>query len=59
MTLARGKRPLGVGRGEHQRAQRKLQRYDELVSNVEFLQEGAGTFPEEELAVDRRITSVL
>jgi peptide chain release factor 2 len=35
---------------EHQRAQRKLQRYDELVSNVEFLQEGVGTFPDEELA---------
>jgi peptide chain release factor 2 len=35
---------------EHQRAQRKLQRYDELVSNVEFLQEGMGTFPDEELA---------
>jgi len=35
--------------GEHQRAQQKLQRYDELVSNVEFLREGAGTFPDEEL----------
>jgi peptide chain release factor 2 len=35
---------------EHQRAQRKLQRYDELVGNVEFLQEGIGTFPDEELA---------
>ncbi len=34
---------------EHQRTQRKLQRYDELVSNVEFLREGAGTFPDEEL----------
>jgi peptide chain release factor 2 len=34
---------------EHQRAQRKLQRYDDLLSNVEFLREGAGTFPEEEL----------
>jgi peptide chain release factor 2 len=34
---------------EHQRAQRKLQRYDELVSNVEFLREGAGTFSDEEL----------
>jgi peptide chain release factor 2 len=34
---------------EHQRAQQKLQRYDELVSNVEFLREGAGTFPDEEL----------
>jgi peptide chain release factor 2 len=35
---------------EHQRTQQKLQRYDELVSNVEFLQEGVGTFPDEELA---------
>ena len=35
--------------GEHQRTQRKLQRYDELVSNVEFLREGAGTFSDEEL----------
>jgi peptide chain release factor 2 len=34
---------------EHQRTQEKLRRYDELVSNVEFLQEGAGTFPDEEL----------
>ena len=34
---------------EHQRSQQKLQRYNELVSNVEFLREGAGTFPEEEL----------
>jgi peptide chain release factor 2 len=34
---------------EHQRAQEKLRRYDELVSNVEFLREGAGTFPDEEL----------
>jgi peptide chain release factor 2 len=34
---------------EHQRTQQKLQRYDELVSNVEFLREGAGTFPDEEL----------
>ena len=34
---------------EHQRTQQKLQRYDELVSNVEFLQEGVGTFPDEEL----------
>jgi peptide chain release factor 2 len=34
---------------EHQRTQQKLQRYDELVSNVEFLREGAGTFPAEEL----------
>jgi peptide chain release factor 2 len=35
---------------EHQRAQRKLQRYDELVGNVDFLREGIGTFPDEELA---------
>ncbi len=35
--------------GEHQRTQQKLRRYDELVSNVEFLREGAGTFPDEEL----------
>src|SRR5690348_7516545 len=35
---------------EHQRTQQKLRRYDELVSNVEFLREGVGTFPEEELA---------
>ena len=34
---------------EHQRAQRKLDQYAALVSNVEFLQEGAGTFPDEEL----------
>jgi peptide chain release factor 2 len=34
---------------EHQRTQQKLQRYDELVSNVEFLREGVGTFPDEEL----------
>jgi peptide chain release factor 2 len=34
---------------EHQRAQRKLQQYDQLVSNVEFLREGAGTFPDEDL----------
>ena len=34
---------------EHQRTQQKLQRFDELVSNVEFLLEGAGTFPDEEL----------
>ncbi|HEU5214811.1 MAG TPA: peptide chain release factor 2 [Gaiellaceae bacterium] len=34
---------------EHQRTQQKLLRYDELVSNVEFLREGAGTFPDEEL----------
>ena len=35
---------------EHQRAQRKLQRYDELLGNVDFLREGIGTFPDEELA---------
>jgi peptide chain release factor 2 len=35
---------------EHQRTQRKLQRYDALIGNVEFLQEGLGTFPDEELA---------
>jgi peptide chain release factor 2 len=35
---------------EHQRTQRKLQRYDELVGNVEFLREGLGTFGDEELA---------
>ncbi len=35
---------------EHQRAQRKLQRYDELLANVEFLREGVGAFPDEELA---------
>jgi peptide chain release factor 2 len=34
---------------EHQRAQEKLRRYDELVSNVEFLRESVGTFPDEEL----------
>ena len=34
---------------EHQRSQQKLQRYDELVSNVDFLREGVGTFPDEEL----------
>src|SRR5436190_15113019 len=34
---------------EHQRTQQKLQRYDELLSNVEFLREGVGTFPDEEL----------
>jgi peptide chain release factor 2 len=34
---------------EHQRTQQKLRGYDELVSNVEFLREGAGTFPDEEL----------
>ncbi|MDE3025638.1 MAG: PCRF domain-containing protein, partial [Acidobacteriota bacterium] len=34
---------------EHTRAQRKLERYDRLQSNVAFLEEGLGTFPEEEL----------
>jgi peptide chain release factor 2 len=34
---------------EHQRTLQKFQRYDELCSNVEFLREGAGTFPDEEL----------
>ena len=34
---------------EHQRTQEKLRRYDELVSNVEFLREGVGTFPDAEL----------
>jgi peptide chain release factor 2 len=34
---------------EHQRGQRKLQRYSDLCANIEFLQEGAGTFPDEEL----------
>jgi peptide chain release factor 2 len=34
---------------EHQRAQRKLDRYDALLANVEFLREGIGTFPDEEL----------
>src|ERR1700755_512286 len=34
---------------EHQRTQRTLQRSDALVSTVEFLREGAGTFPDEEL----------
>jgi peptide chain release factor 2 len=34
---------------EHQRAQRKVQQYEQLVSDVEFLQEGIGQFPEEEL----------
>ena len=29
---------------EHQRAQRKLQRYHGLLGNVEFLREGMGTF---------------
>jgi protein subunit release factor A len=30
---------------EHQRTQEKLRRYDELVANVEFLQEGARSSP--------------
>jgi peptide chain release factor 2 len=34
---------------EASRVQRKLQRYEELQSNVAFLEEGVGTFPEEEL----------
>jgi peptide chain release factor 2 len=34
---------------EHQRSQRKVQQYDELVGNVEFLREGLGSFPDEEL----------
>ena len=34
---------------EHQRKQQKLQRYDELVSNVDFLRDGVGVFPDEEL----------
>jgi peptide chain release factor 2 len=34
---------------EHQRTQQKLQRYDALVSNIEFLREGEGTFADEEL----------
>jgi peptide chain release factor 2 len=34
---------------EHQRTQQKLQRYDALVSNVELLLGGVGTFPDEEL----------
>jgi peptide chain release factor 2 len=34
---------------EHQRAQRKVQRYEGLLSNVEFLREGVGAFPDEEL----------
>ena len=34
---------------EHQRAQRKVQRYGGLLSNVEFLREGVGAFPDEEL----------
>ena len=35
---------------EHQRKQQRLQRYDELVSNVDFLRDGVGVFPDEELA---------
>ena len=35
---------------EHQRKQQRLQRYDELVSNVDFLRDGMGVFPDEELA---------
>jgi peptide chain release factor 2 len=35
--------------GEHQRTQQKLGRYDELLSNVEFLRDGVGVFPDEEL----------
>jgi len=34
---------------EHTRVQRKLERYDELQGNVTFLQDGLGTFPDEEL----------
>ena len=34
---------------EHTRVQRKLDRYERLQSNVAFLEEGAGTFPDEEL----------
>ena len=34
---------------EHTRGQRKLDRYAHLQSNYAFLEEGAGTFPEEEL----------
>jgi len=34
---------------EHTRGQRKLDRYAQLQSNYAFLEEGAGTFPEEEL----------
>jgi peptide chain release factor 2 len=35
--------------GEHTRVQRKLQRYNRLESNVTFLAESVGTFPDEEL----------
>jgi peptide chain release factor 2 len=34
---------------EHLRGQENLRRYAELVSNVEFLREGVGTFPDAEL----------
>jgi len=34
---------------EHQRTQQKLQRYDELVSNIDFLRDGVGVFGDEEL----------
>ena len=34
---------------EHQRTQQKLQRYDELVSNIDFLRDGIGVFGDEEL----------
>ena len=39
---------------EHQRTQQKLQRYDELVANVDFLRDGVGVFPDEELEPVRR-----
>ena len=34
---------------EHTRVQRKLHRYEQLQSNVAFLQEGVGTFQDEDL----------
>jgi len=34
---------------EHTRITRKLERYERLQSNVAFLEEGVGTFPDEEL----------
>jgi peptide chain release factor 2 len=34
---------------EHTRVARKLERYERLQSNVAFLEEGVGTFPDEEL----------
>ena len=34
---------------EHARVQRKLDRYDRLQSNVSFLEEGVGSFPDDEL----------